>query len=76
MNQCWVGVHIIRVVSAGDLHGLVFDGGIRALQTAAFALPSFSHFDDLILFNALAFHSGQLLRLIEEELDGPEKEVR
>ncbi len=53
----------------------MFEGGIQALQAAVFALPSFRHMDDLILFNGLALHSGQILQLLEEDLDGDDGKV-
>ncbi|BDA40872.1 hypothetical protein COCOBI_01-5260 [Coccomyxa sp. Obi] len=50
--------------SGGDS---VFQMGRRALQSAIFSVASFSSVDELLLFNALALRSGQVLRTLRQE---------
>ncbi|CAL8466837.1 g6373 [Coccomyxa elongata] len=47
--------------------GSVFQMGRRALQLAVFSVASFGSADELLLFNALALRSGQVLRTLRQE---------
>lgn len=51
---------------AGVRGGSIFQQGELALQMAIVSVSSFSTMDELLLYNALALHGGQVLRLLHQ----------
>lgn len=56
-----------QMVVADSGGGSVFHVGRRALQLAIFSIASFCSADELLLFNALALRSGQVLQTLRQE---------
>lgn len=55
------------MVHTGVHDGSLFKQGELALQMAIFAVASFKDLDELLLFNALALRSGQILRVLQQD---------
>ena len=65
--QCPLSFRVKQVVLAESGGGSIFQMGRRALQLAIYSVASFRSADDLLLFNALALRSGQVLRTLRQE---------